>query len=188
MGKLNEARTAKTIDTYETPEHVLERVREVFGGQIDLDPFTSARNPTGARLIRTSHGFEFPWSPVSPFTKPLKVFCNPPYGPALSRFALKVVGESNAGLEIITLTPARPDTRWYDTLATRADVVAEIRGRLTFLVDGKPTLGKNGKPQSCQFPCALMYFGPNLERFVEVMSREGFARCSSVWRRRNTQR
>lgn len=173
LSQLNEARTEKSHDDWQTPEHILERVRRVFGDQIDLDPFSSSENPTKARLWFSSQddAYEQPWHLGFRST-----FINPPYGSGLRRFARKVVQELDetdpAGL--VTLTPCRPDTEWYDILVSKADAVAEVRGRLKFR-GFSPKHGKLIDNVPAQFPSVLMYFGPRPAAFCDVFA--DIARC-----------
>lgn len=178
MTKLDETRTRNTHDSWETPEHVLERVREVFVGGIDLDPFTTIDNPTKAKFswyLGGGDGYVEPW-----FESPIQnVFANPPYGRRLLEFSHKVTKEfylsPAVSKTIITLTPCRTDTKWYDHLVGAADAVAEVRGRLKFrgwsaargaVIDDAPA----------QFPSVFMYFGNRPDTFSIVFNRGNFAR------------
>lgn len=55
----------------------------------------------------------------------------PAYGRELARCAAKISEQARRGAEIITLVPARTDTRWWQMLAPR--VWCAWRGRITFL-------------------------------------------------------
>src|SRR5690348_16135896 len=59
---------------WQTPEWILERVRHVIGGQIELDPATTEDNPTKALRFYTAqeNGLTQPWSASS-------IFLNPPW-------------------------------------------------------------------------------------------------------------
>lgn len=180
MGKLDESRTVNTSDEYETPPHVIARVRAVLNGTIDLDPCANPTNNVGATRFLINSGLMAPWRELG-----RTVFMNCPYGPQLPDWVAKVCEEAERGCEIITLTPARLDTVWYDALVSDATLYAEVRGRLTFYENGKPAVCKRpgksfGKSQSAQFPCTLAYFGPNPMHFQAVMNAEGFARVCSV--------
>lgn len=180
MSRLDESRTSTTRDDFETPEEILVRVREVFGGQIDLDPCGKEDRPTPvarASIYKAVDGLRAVWGFGA-----RTAFLNPPYGQGLKPWVVKAVEES-AHMDVITLTPARPDTAWYDWLARNAVYIAHIRHRIVFEIDGKPYLGKNGKPQTCQFPCVLSLLSRNTEcatRFLDVMSRDRWARIEKV--------
>lgn len=70
-------------DGWRTPDPILERVRSVFGGIIDVDPASSveANATVDATFIYTekSDGLAGPWGGWNP-DHPTKVYCNPPGG------------------------------------------------------------------------------------------------------------
>lgn len=65
-----------------------------------------------------------------------RVFCNPPYGRQLRRWAEKVWNEAHAAALIVCLVPARTDTSWWHDYFMRADEIRFLRGRLSFDDDG----------------------------------------------------
>jgi hypothetical protein len=186
MSKLDESRTDTTRDDFETPEKVLVRVREVFGGMIDLDPCTKMSNPTGAMFIETHEGLD-DWA----LEYGQNAFVNPPYGHALKPWIKHCIRQADRGFNIITLTPARPDTVWYDLLANNCEFLAQIRGRLVFNLDGAPVRvldKKTGKMKisPAQFPCTLGILTSDAKlavRFADVMRRDDFARIERVYKR-----
>ena len=156
-------------------------MREVFGGAITLDPCTQPSNPTRATITacleRGENGLhEWPLDLALAHGLRPNSFVNPPYGRALGPWIRHCAAQAALGWEVITLTPGRPDTAWYDELVHACALHACIRGRLIFELDGRPVLDKHGKPSPCQFPCVLGYMGLNEELFADVMSRDGFAR------------
>lgn len=199
MSKLNESRTESTRDDFETPEKVLVRVREVFDKRIDLDPCTKPSNPTKARYYLAEEGGLDEWPCYESDAR--TAFVNSPYGSALKRWVRHCIKQANLGWSVVMLTPARPDTAWYDELVTAADCFAQIRGRLTFNLDGQPvkTLDKKASEKAgrevwrvtpAQFPCTLTLLDPfgqlgqggesSAQRFARVMSRDRFARIEQV--------
>ncbi len=148
---------------WQTPDAVLDLVRAV--GPIVLDPCTAEENPVRAKHHYTEDldGLLMPWSLV-----PGLVFVNPPYGRALPKWAHKACVEALLkGVEIITLTPARTDTRWFTSLVEGCTTVAFWRGRMTF----------KGAPAPAPFPTCLTYFGPNGTLFSDV-----FAPRAHIWK------
>jgi hypothetical protein len=114
-----------------TPASVYEALNQEFGfnydpcplgGTVDvLDPLTS--DWTGKR-----------------------VFCNPPYGPAIVKFLERATEAELA----VYLIPARTDTRWFHGIVLpKACEVRFIKGRLSF-GDGK------GR---APFPSMVVVFG-----------------------------
>ena len=58
-----------------------------------------------------------------------RVYCNPPYGPAISKFLEKATEAELA----VFLIPARTDTRWFHNLVLPlAKEIRFIKGRLKF--------------------------------------------------------
>lgn len=145
-------------DEWLTPECVLERVRKL--GPIDLDPCTTPENPVGAYEFYTAvdDGLDFDWHHE-------RVFINPPY----SRVALWVERAwqehcywSN---EIVCLTPARTDTRWWHSFVKDcADAVCFWKGRLKF----------SGHKNSAPFPSAVVYYGHRPGVFKEAFEDKGW--------------
>ena len=153
-----EQRTAETIDTWYTPEWVLDLVRQGFGG-ITLDPATDASNPTRALLALTEadNGLVYDWAELLPHEFGDVVWINPPYGRALMRWARKVVSEAPAlfNHHMFVLAPSRTETEWFGTLFDSAQAVAFFRDRIRFWHPSKT--GKD----SPAFPNALFYLGPS---------------------------
>lgn len=96
-------------------------------------------------------------------------FLNSPYGVATKRFVKKAATEK---ARTTCLLPARTDTKWFHTWVWDADndrprpnVVKfrPLKGRVKFLIDGKPVLDKKtGKPAGGKFPSMVVVFD-NLE-------------------------
>lgn len=108
-----------------TPAEVLDPVRAF--APIRFDPFSNPGSIVGAResvcLPVDSLLMEWPLDGL--------IWCNPPYGRELARCARKIAEQARRGAELITLVPARTDTRWWMVLAPR--VWCAWRGRITFL-------------------------------------------------------
>ena len=148
---LQSARTGGT-DVHFTPVVVLDRVRSI--APIALDPCTSDDNPVGAtRFFTAKHNaLTFTWQPVG------LVFANPPYSD-MHRWAEKIAKEANDWpVPFIVLCAARPDTRWWRTLLTCADVLGFWRGRLTF----------GGQTSAAPFPSALFGLNVSHRRFRQA--------------------
>lgn len=144
---------------WETPENVLSLVRELYGGQIGLDPCSSPSNPTGAALHLSSGGLDRPWSNFG-----REVFCNPPYGRGIHPWVSAMATEgAKDGMQIVGLLPARTDTKWWE-LVTTATAVCFWRGRLKF----------KGAPSSAPFPSATPYWGDRLEDFLRIFEPHGW--------------
>jgi hypothetical protein len=142
-----------------TPKVLLDAVRAVLG-VIDLDPASCAmaQRNVQARTYYTKQqdGLHYPWHG--------KIFLNPPYKePKISRFCGYLLGQLAVGhtTEAILLVPNSTHTRWFQSVARHAQMIAFPRGKKRF---DHPT--KDGK--SPVSGSALLYFGPHVERFCEV--------------------
>lgn len=144
-----------------TPEHVLDKVREVLG-EIELDPASCAL--ANERVKATEYytsGLDKEWKG--------KVFCNPPYSAKLlKQFTTKFDREAVNGnmSEGIILTNSGTDTLWNQSLADYLQVYTV--GRISFLQPDGTTLGSPGRGQ------CFTYWGPNARKFVEVFCSDGF--------------
>lgn len=188
---MNPALLSKKKVTFQTPPDVIERVRWV--GPIHLDPFTSPRNPSAAEAYCALEGGPAPtldlpgcvgrnglaldWS-EHVFAGGLG-FSNPPFGTFLPKAVAKFREEARRGVQQVTLTPSRTDTKWFRSLADGINEGLFWSGRMTFydLDTGQPALTWSEKKQVFEvmpapFPVFLGYFGPNPELF-----REAFAGC-----------
>jgi len=165
------ARTGeKEQDCWQTPENVLDLVRQV--APIALDPCTSEENPTKADNYYTpgdgGDGLSSsPWATWAPGL----VFINPPYS-QMAAWAQKTADEvkrTGVKREYIALLPARTDTRWWHTLmATRPQRICFWKGRVKFnRPDGTPG-------QSAPFPSALLYWGADDATFARVFAPRGW--------------
>jgi hypothetical protein len=140
-----------------TEAHVIERVIRVLGA-IDLDPCSNPppyNVPAAKHYTRDEGGLTPPWAG--------RVWMNPPYGRDLPRWMFKLADEIRRGRvsEAITLTPARPDTQWFQVL-WNADALCFWRGRLRFV-----------NSTAVPFPSVIGYFGPRRAVFAEAFGDAG---------------
>lgn len=157
--------TSNSIEWY-TPDHVLDVARLVLGG-IDLDPATceaaQARVQAGRYYTEADNGLARPWHG--------RVWCNPPYGrKVIDRWVARFAnawdcGEMAAGL---LLVPARVDTQWWQCVAHLPWCAWE--GRLRFV---EPSEGEGTPPPGATFASALIYAGPDVDRFVRFAGAKG---------------
>lgn len=160
---MSSARTGeKEQDCWQTPSDVLDLVRAV--APIELDPCTSADNPTGAKhiLTETENGLTSDWLGSG------LVFINPPYS-QMKDWAARITRKAGVWREYVVLLPARTDTRWWHTLVeARPSRVCFWRGRIQFnRPDGTPG-------QSAPFPSAVLYWGADDQTFTRVFSNRGW--------------
>lgn len=163
---------------YRTPAKILDLAGLM--GSIGLDPATDQGNPVGA-----THFFTLP---VDGLTQDWQgyglVFVNPPYGRGLKKWTAKMALEASRGVEILALIPARVGTQWWRQNITKtADTICCWTGRLNFLelqniedaLVWAPTRSKKtGKPTPAAFDSALVYWGPNRDKFHEIFGGHGW--------------
>ena len=63
---------------------------------------------------------------------------------------------------VVMLLPARTDTkRFHEYIWLPENEIRFIKGRLSFEINGKPMVDKNGRPESAPFPSMGVIFGNN---------------------------
>jgi phage N-6-adenine-methyltransferase len=134
-------------DAWETPGDLFAAASREFG------PFMLDAAATYA--TRKASAWFGPGSPfgADALTVPTwagygSAWLNPPYS-QLGPFMERACREAEAGLDVVCLVPARPETRWFWRYASRG-LVLFIDGRVQFLAGGKP--GANTAP----FPSCLV--------------------------------
>jgi hypothetical protein len=138
---LHELAQARTVEWY-TPPEVFERL----GLKFDMDVASPMAGPVpwvpaDAFLSPRENGLVTPWQGI--------VWCNPPYGRLLPKFAHRMV-EHGSG---ILLLPARTETRLFQATAPAASAIAFPRLRM-HLIRGDGYQGRAG------YASLLMAFGP----------------------------
>lgn len=133
-----------------TPSYVLDPVRAMLGG-IDLDPCSTAENPTGASQFYAppQDGLALPWDADG-------IFVNPPYGKAREPWVERCMEAGAGGLRVVLLMPAHPDTRVFQRAVASASGVLFLQGRVKFGV-----LRPNRRQVAASHPSAL--FGWNVD-------------------------
>lgn len=63
---------------------------------------------------------------------------------------------------VVMLLPARTDTkRFHEYIWLPENEIRFIKGRLSFEINGKPMVDKNGRPESAPFPSMIVIFRNN---------------------------
>jgi DNA N-6-adenine-methyltransferase (Dam) len=154
-----------------TPPDIIELVKKLFGGEIDLDPAScrEAQRVVQATQFRTvcNDGLKCEWRG--------RVFLNSPYGRAIDAWIKKLADEFEAGhvTEAVALLPSRTGTAWFQKLDRFPRCF--VRGRPRFW-------GPNASVPT--FDSVIVYLGPHLERFAETFAGVGsiFVRYRAVGR------
>lgn len=164
---MTSAKAENNNNEWFTPMDVIDRVKKVFGGGIDLDPasclLANQRVMAGHFYTKDDSGLskEKDWFG--------RVFMNPPYSMNLLKpFLKKAVHEYNDGNidEIIILTNSGTDTKWNAIIS--GGVQAYTIGRINFVYPDGTMAGVPSRGQ------VFTYFGPNPDKFIEVFTELGF--------------
>ena len=148
------ATTGNRKDTWNTPQEIVDKVVEYFGGPVELDPCSDSAEKPNVPCLRCftedDDGLSFQWNANS-------VFMNHPY--SSSRlwipYARQMFDQGNVQ-ELIMLIKLDISTKWYRSIADRPWVA--INRRLRF---GNST-------GAAPFQSALFYLGPDPGRFFTV--------------------
>lgn len=130
-------------DDWATPREFYRTLDYEFG--FVLDPCASESNAKCARYFtHEDDGLAQDWSPGP-------VYMNPPYGREIPRWVEKAWLESQRGVLVVGLLPARTDADWWHRcIIGAAAEVRFIRGRLKF----------GGSENSAPFPSAVVVWRP----------------------------
>jgi hypothetical protein len=151
----------QTPDTAEFP--ILRLVREMFGGQIGLDPTTIGSNPTGTLNYFTMRDncLWQSWRNMG------HTFMNPPFSAPVP-FLEKLIDAYQRGHipSAIILLPSRcrQDKR-AGVLLRQSNAVCAWNERINYIDASTGELVKGAN-----FASSLDYFGPDIDRFKEIFS------------------
>lgn len=129
-----------------TPQFLFEELNDKY--HFTLDPCSTDENAKCSKHYTIEdNGLSKEW--INEI-----VFCNPPYGKEIGKWAEKCYQESCKGVKIVMLVPARVDTKWFHNfIYQKPNVRIEfIKGRLKF---ENPLCSK---PANAPFPSMLVYF------------------------------
>ncbi|WP_067738329.1 DNA N-6-adenine-methyltransferase [Novosphingobium naphthalenivorans] len=140
---IHNALYSSATDEWPTPFAFFADLNREF--RFTLDPCATRQNAKCPRhFTKAEDGLVQDWGRET-------VFCNPPYGRAISAWVKKCHQAAQAGATVVLLIPSRTDTRYFhDWIYGKAEL-RFVRGRLKF-GDGK---------QSAPFPSLLAIFRPN---------------------------
>ena len=138
-------------DEWPTPQRLFDALHAEFG--FTLDPCATQANAKCERFFtRGEDGLKQDWSRDA-------VFMNPPYGRMIGQWVKKAYESARQGALVVSLLPARTDTRWWHDYVMRGEIRL-LRGRLTF----------EGGKYPAPFPSAIVVFRPPEFRLISVGS------------------
>lgn len=165
----------KGNDDAVTPEWLINRIATYGAFErrgvspkrgIGLDPAGQKGTPAYQRSQRSyllanhDDGLRDPWRGYG------LVFCNPPYGRAVVKWAKKAIAAFSPthgtepvtmlGDELIMLVAARVNSRWFRALWRHGAAVLYFDKRLRF----------GGEKDDAKFPSAIVYFGQRADAFA----------------------
>ncbi|MBO4714700.1 MAG: N-6 DNA methylase [Verrucomicrobia bacterium] len=157
-----------------TPPKYVKVVSLFFDNQIDLDPCSNEFSIIKAKTsysLPEKDGLQESWNYKN-------IFVNPPYGADRVRGTtirdwIRKCQNANEefGSEVLALVPVATNTRhWKDYIFGKAAGICFLYDtRLRFSICGH--LDEKGAPMSC----AMIYWGSNIKRFIEIFSEYGAA-------------
>ena len=126
---------------WETPDDLFQALDDVFVFTLDVCATDdNAKVPT--YFTEEEDGLKNSWEGHN-------CWMNPPYGREIGKWIRKAAEESEKGITVVCLVPARTDTKWWFDMLNYVDEVWFIRGRLQF----------KGAKSCAPFPSAILVFG-----------------------------
>jgi phage N-6-adenine-methyltransferase len=123
---------------WETPQELFEKLDREFHFTLDV-----CAVPENAKCTHyfspTDDGLSKEWTGVC--------WMNPPYGREIGKWMQKALHESEHGVTVVCLVPARTDTEWWHKYAMQGEI-RFLRGRLRF----------QGANSTAPFPSAIVIF------------------------------
>jgi site-specific DNA-methyltransferase (adenine-specific) len=139
---INAALFSSSTDEWATPQYIFDSLNKEF--EFTLDPCALPSNAKCKRYFTPQdNGLLQDWGGET-------VFCNPPYGKAITDWIRKCSEESKKpNTIIVALIPARTDTRYFhDYIYRKAKEIRFIKGRLKF----------GGAKTGAPFPSMIVIF------------------------------
>ena len=129
-------------DDWETPQYLFMELNEEFDFTVDA---CATKDNTKCRVF-IDDALNVMWRG--------RVFCNPPYGRQIKKFAEKawLSFQSKHTDLIVMLLPARTDTLWFHDFILDKAEIRFLKGRLKFEINGVDT--KNSAP----FPSMVVIY------------------------------
>ena len=150
-----------------TPKKYVNAVKQVFNGEIDLDPCSNQYSIVNAKKeykLPENDGLNESWNFPT-------IYVNPPYGADRERgttikkwFAQCVIANRDYNSEVLALVPVATNTgHWKQSVFGQATAICFLYDtRLKFLINGVEE--KKGAPMAC----AMVYWGNNYNKFEDI--------------------
>lgn len=129
-------------EEWPTPQDFFDKLDEEF--HFTLDPCATLENAKCRKFFtKELDGLAEDWGTET-------VFCNPPYGKDIIKWARKAWLASTRGATVVFLVHARTDTKWFHEFVYGKAELRFIRGRLKF----------GAVNQSAPFPSLVAIYRP----------------------------
>ena len=157
------SRTEDTQDNWETPPYLFKLLDKEF--DFDVDLAASESNHLCEEYYTKEN------SGLDANLEGKNVFCNPPYN-EIEKWVKKCYEEGQKkGTIIVMLIPARTDTKYFHTYCMNAFEIRLVKGRISFLRNGKkPKSGGNNHPSCIVIFCKHEFHFPSLTSFYHKES------------------
>ena len=133
---------SSATDNWSTPQELFNAMDAIY--KFDLDVCADGNNAKCDKFYtETDNAFHQVWHRDGK-----SIWMNPPYGRKIIDWIRKAYIESQHGVTVVCLLPARTDTIWFHDLCTHGDITF-LRGRLKF----------GGAKNSAPFPSMIVVFG-----------------------------
>lgn len=155
-------------DFWFSPAEIVERARRALGGEIALDPASSAE---ANAVVRAKAYYTAEDDALKVEWQARTLWLNPPFSRGLiGRFCEKVARHYENGDvgEAVALTNNASETRWFQALTRLSSGVVFPRGRLNFW----KAAGEGGAAGPLQGQ-AIVYLGPDPRRFFAAFDGVG---------------
>ncbi len=155
-----------------TPKKYVNAVKQIFNGEIDLDPCSNEYSIVNAKneySLPEKDGLKESWN----FST---IYVNPPYGADRVRgttikkwLAQCVIANRDYNSEVLALVPVATNTgHWKQSVFGQATAICFLYDtRLKFLINGIEE--KKGAPMAC----AMIYWGDNYSKFNDIFMNFG---------------
>ena len=155
-----------------TPPKYVKAIKEMFSGEIDLDPCSNSCSIVHAKTeysLPKDDGLAKEWNFKT-------IYINPPYGADRTRGTtikdwLRKCAEAHQrySSEVLALVPVATNTaHWKHYVFGKASTICFLYDtRLKFLING--TTDNKGAPMSC----AMIYWGGNISKFKKLFMEFG---------------
>jgi hypothetical protein len=154
---------------WNTPWKYMDAVKRTFL-RIDLDPCSNSGSivPAGRKIVLPENGLLVDWWTYE------NIYVNPPYGRSEDKTTIydwlsKCYDASQkGGRNVISLIPVATNTKHWKEFVFKADVICFLNDtRLKFRMNG------NEVNKGSSIACAMIYWGNNSDRFIEVFNEFG---------------